>query len=169
MRHKRKGQLTTSPEWAKHLRKIGKRFFWKGERLAEKKMIEKNMSEFETKTLSETEIESGEKLFDYLNLKLPNSLNYEEFHNLYYSLFCTLDILPENLKSLKLTKEVLALTFVKLSTEKNIAELLNQSSSELKTINNIQDEKYWIEQIAICMRADKWPNQENARILLGTE
>jgi hypothetical protein len=169
MSHKRKGQLTTSPEWVKHLRKIGKRFFWKGERLAEKKMIEKNMSEFETQTLSEAEIESAEKLYDYLNLKLPNSLNYEELFNLYYSLFCTLDVLPENLKSLKLTKEALALTFVKLSNEKNITELFNQYNSELITINNIQDEKYWIEQIAICMRADKWPNHENSRILIGTK
>lgn len=39
MSNKRKGILTTDSEWRKHLRKIGKRFFWKGERLAEKKMI----------------------------------------------------------------------------------------------------------------------------------
>jgi hypothetical protein len=119
--------------------------------------------------MDKLEIESAEKLYDYLNLKLPNSLNYEKLYNLFHSLFCRLDILPENLKSLKLTKEALALTFVKLSTEKNITELLNQYSSELITINDIQDEKYWIEQIAICMRADKWPNHENARILIGTK
>ena len=41
MGNKRKGQLTTDSEWRKHLRKIGKRIFWKGERLAEKKMINK--------------------------------------------------------------------------------------------------------------------------------
>ncbi len=169
MGNKRKGQLTTDSEWHKHLRKIGKRFFWKGERLAEKQMIEQNLTEYESETLSETEIESAEKLYDYLNLKLPNSLNYAELYNLYYSLFCRIDILPKNLKSLKLTKEVLALTFVKLSTEKNITELLNQYNSELITINDIQDEKYWIKQIAICMKADKWPNHENARILLGTK
>lgn len=39
MSNKRKGILTTDSEWRKHLRKIGKRFFWKGERFAEKKMI----------------------------------------------------------------------------------------------------------------------------------
>lgn len=44
MSSKKKSQLTTSPEWAKHLRKIGKRFFWKGERLAEKEMIEAEKS-----------------------------------------------------------------------------------------------------------------------------
>jgi hypothetical protein len=40
MSNKRKGILTTDSEWRKHLRKIGKRIFWKGERLAEKKMID---------------------------------------------------------------------------------------------------------------------------------
>lgn len=29
MAHKKKGQLTTSPEWARHLRKYMKRHFWK--------------------------------------------------------------------------------------------------------------------------------------------
>ena len=33
----KKGQLTATPEWAKHLRKFGKRLFWRGERRAEKK------------------------------------------------------------------------------------------------------------------------------------
>jgi len=43
MSHKKKGQLTADGEWRKHLRKIGKRFFWKKERKAEKKMINKNV------------------------------------------------------------------------------------------------------------------------------
>tara|TARA_R110002074_G_C12173422_1_gene632446 strand:+ start:469 stop:612 length:144 start_codon:yes stop_codon:yes gene_type:complete len=47
MSTKKKGQLTTDIEWRKHLRKIGKRFFWKGERLAEKKMIDKEIKESE--------------------------------------------------------------------------------------------------------------------------
>ncbi|WP_162558727.1 hypothetical protein [Robertkochia solimangrovi] len=45
MSTRKKGQLTTDTEWRKHLRKIGKRFFWKGERLAEKKMIDKEIKE----------------------------------------------------------------------------------------------------------------------------
>ena len=44
MSTKKKGQLTTDSEWRKHLRKIGKRFFWKGERLAEKKTIDKEIT-----------------------------------------------------------------------------------------------------------------------------
>lgn len=47
MSTKKKGILTTDTEWRKHLRKIGKRFFWKGERLAEKKMIDQEINEAE--------------------------------------------------------------------------------------------------------------------------
>ncbi len=39
MSHKRKGQLTVSKEWAKHLRKFWRRKFWKGERNAGKRLI----------------------------------------------------------------------------------------------------------------------------------
>ncbi len=39
MASKKKGLLTTSGEWAKHLRKWGKKMFWKGERKAGKKLI----------------------------------------------------------------------------------------------------------------------------------
>lgn len=45
MSNKRKGHLTSDSEWRKHLRKIGKRFFWKGERLAEKKMINQEVKQ----------------------------------------------------------------------------------------------------------------------------
>ncbi|MAE93557.1 MAG: hypothetical protein CL910_02750 [Deltaproteobacteria bacterium] len=38
MSHKKRGQLTTSPEWARHLRPLFRRFFWKGERRAERKL-----------------------------------------------------------------------------------------------------------------------------------
>lgn len=48
MGNKRNGQLTTDSEWHKHLRKIGKRFFWKVERLAERKMIEENLAKIKT-------------------------------------------------------------------------------------------------------------------------
>jgi len=41
MAHKKKGQLTTTSEWAKHLRKYLKRKFWKAERKAGKRKIEK--------------------------------------------------------------------------------------------------------------------------------
>lgn len=35
MATKKQGQLSTSPEWARHLRPLLKRWFWKGERRAE--------------------------------------------------------------------------------------------------------------------------------------
>jgi hypothetical protein len=47
MSQKRKGQLTTNSEWAKHLRKFLKRQFWKGERFAQKREIEKELSKRE--------------------------------------------------------------------------------------------------------------------------
>jgi hypothetical protein len=34
MSHKKHGQFTTSPEWARHLRPVLRRFFWKSERRA---------------------------------------------------------------------------------------------------------------------------------------
>jgi len=42
MANKRKGQLTTTSEWAKHLRKYLKRKFWKAERKAGKQQIKKD-------------------------------------------------------------------------------------------------------------------------------
>ena len=39
MSHKRKGQLTVSGEWAKHLRPFLRRVFWKTERQAEKALV----------------------------------------------------------------------------------------------------------------------------------
>ena len=45
MAHKKKGHLTTSPEWAKHLRKYMKNQFWKGERNAIKEMIRNELFE----------------------------------------------------------------------------------------------------------------------------
>ncbi|MCK5443263.1 MAG: hypothetical protein KAJ23_15365 [Maribacter sp.] len=44
---KRKGQLTSYGEWAKHLKKFGKRFFWKGERKGEKRLIKEELKEFD--------------------------------------------------------------------------------------------------------------------------
>jgi hypothetical protein len=43
MSHKRKGQLTVSKEWAKHLRKFWRKQFWKGERNESKKYIRSNI------------------------------------------------------------------------------------------------------------------------------
>jgi hypothetical protein len=43
MAHKKKGHLTTSPEWAKHLRKFMKKQFWGGERTAGKDFIREEL------------------------------------------------------------------------------------------------------------------------------
>lgn len=60
MGNKRKGQLTSDSEWHKHLRKIGKCFFWKGERKAGKKMIEENLSK------NEIDLLTFDELFDLI-------------------------------------------------------------------------------------------------------
>ena len=100
-------------------------------------------------------MDSAEKLYDYLILKLPNSVDFGDLNNLCFSLFCTLDILPANLRSLKITKSVLALTFVKISVTKNFSEYTNESD--------------WVKQIDSFLKIDNnYPNHENARILLGT-
>jgi len=119
--------------------------------------------------ISESEVEfekrSAKTLFIYLSLKLENTVNYEDLFNLCYTLFCTLDILPENLKTLKLSKGVLAITFSKLAIERNIINF-NPNQSIGLMFNDISDEKNWIEQIKLHIIADKWPNKESARILL---
>ncbi|WP_425639115.1 hypothetical protein ACPUEN_05535 [Algoriphagus yeomjeoni] len=39
MAHKKKGHITVSGEWAKHLRNKKKKLFWKGERNAGKELV----------------------------------------------------------------------------------------------------------------------------------
>ncbi len=40
----KKGMLTRSGEWAKHLRPFYRRIFWKSERQAEKKLINRELN-----------------------------------------------------------------------------------------------------------------------------
>lgn len=47
MAHARKNQLSSSPEWWKHLQKINKRRFWKSERQAEREFIEEEVCDSE--------------------------------------------------------------------------------------------------------------------------
>lgn len=51
MSTKKKGLLTTSGEWATHLRKWGKKYFWKSERQAVKELIIKEKKENDNKTI----------------------------------------------------------------------------------------------------------------------
>lgn len=45
MAHKQKGQITTTGEWAKHLRNFLKRQFWKAERSAGKSMVKNEIKD----------------------------------------------------------------------------------------------------------------------------
>jgi hypothetical protein len=53
MAHKRKGHLTVSGEWAKHLRKFFRRQFWKQERKAGKNLIRKEQEHRDLNTYRE--------------------------------------------------------------------------------------------------------------------
>jgi len=46
MGQKRKGQLSKTGEWAKHLRKEFRRIFWSKERMAEKEHIKKETNKY---------------------------------------------------------------------------------------------------------------------------
>ncbi|SFT50906.1 hypothetical protein SAMN04489724_1064 [Algoriphagus locisalis] len=45
MAHKKKGHLTVSGEWAKHLRKYMRNQFWKGERNAGKELVRNELKD----------------------------------------------------------------------------------------------------------------------------
>ncbi|MGJ8745374.1 SMI1/KNR4 family protein [Polaribacter sp.] len=83
MSNKKKGQLTAASEWAKHLRKFGKRFFWKKERFAEKTMIKNEVKESNLykSTENDTSIEVlKEKLSELKNLDKNFSIFGSEHH-----------------------------------------------------------------------------------------
>ncbi len=56
MSTKKKDTLATSPEWARHLRKEGKREYWHRERNAEKKEIADQVEELEDSESDSTKL-----------------------------------------------------------------------------------------------------------------
>ena len=98
-------------------------------------------------------MKSADRLYNYLKLK--EVMNYEDLDNLCFSLFCTTDILPENLKSLRITKDVLAQTFMKLVIDKKK--------------NEKSDKNYWTDLIDQSLILGKSPNLQKARTILGSE
>ena len=56
MAHKKKGQLTVSGEWAKHLRKQKRNQFWKEERNAGKELVRNELTKGEESGLSNKSI-----------------------------------------------------------------------------------------------------------------
>lgn len=91
MTHKRKGQLTTSPEWAKHLRGYMKRQFWKGERKAEQSVIRNELDNISIEEIPDnTEVvicvlaneRAASTVFNVLDHFIPvrNELNIDYTH-----------------------------------------------------------------------------------------
>lgn len=77
MAHKKKGFLTYSAEWVKHLRKDMKRIFWSGERNAKKKLMKKEKEELNE--LKKLKWQLDEVLKTLIAISMPP----KEQHNLY--------------------------------------------------------------------------------------
>jgi hypothetical protein len=58
MSHKRKGQLTVSGEWARHLRPLLRRAFWKKERQAENVLVREEKGQVEVARESRGSVEA---------------------------------------------------------------------------------------------------------------
>lgn len=125
--------------------------------MSHKRGINKWNSALQNRRYLKLKMKTTQSLYNYLNQKLPNKVNYDDLFNLCYSLFCTIDILPENLQKLAISKEVLGETFAKLASMKEV----NSIPSE-----NIQNKEHWISQIRTSMIIDKEPNIKNAQNLL---
>jgi hypothetical protein len=74
MAHKRKGQLTVSGEWARHLRPLLRRAFWKGERQAKKAQVKEQQ---ETAAATRPETAAVEQLLAQLQA-MPASASHVE-------------------------------------------------------------------------------------------
>lgn len=100
-------------------------------------------------------MESTDELFNYLKPKLKDSINQRDLNNLCFALFCSTDILPQNLKSLRITKDVISQTFMKLAIAKRV--------------DGKYTENDWVDLIDKSIRLGKLPNFEKARTILEIE
>ena len=70
MAYKKRGQLTASPEWAKHLRNFAGRWFWKGERRAERQLARRETPD---PSSAPTEVGTVEDLLDSIDRLDPDA------------------------------------------------------------------------------------------------
>lgn len=131
MTHKKKGQLTTSPEWAKHLRNYMKRQFWKGERNAEKVMVRNELqnigineippnTEVVIKVLSPKR--DSETIYKVLNEIIPNRTDINSDYAVH----------PINENIVFKTEQEMIETFVSLKEEEYSFYYWNEINSENK-------------------------------------
>lgn len=107
-----------------------------------------------------------ERLFLYLNRKMPVSVDYEDLANLCFSLYCTLDILPKNLQSLGITKDVLAMTFTSIARERNISVYSSDDFYKKNLFYDCTNNQHWIDLIDNCVKLDRSPDLTGAKALL---
>ena len=79
MTTRKKGVLTTSPEWARHLRPELKRLFWRGERNAESRRVNDETRAMYVSTVEElqAEIEAWDVTASEQRLYVARSLSYQ--------------------------------------------------------------------------------------------
>jgi len=133
MANKKKGQLTASSEWAKHLRKYLKKQFWKSERKAENKEIEASL--FETDNLM-WQFEELVKTLIAMSMPLEFQKNYygigvasDEMAGDFYSYY--------TLNKSRYKKRGLIIIETK--------ELLDNIEKFLESWSNEKDEEFWYE------------------------
>jgi hypothetical protein len=133
MAHKKKGQLTTSPEWAKHLRKYMKNQFWKGERSASKDMIRNEL--FETDNLKW----QFEELLKTL-IAMKSSLKEQEN---FYGIGATADEMLEDFNSYYTLNKTRLLERELINSESK--NLLDQIDNLTDKWTSEKDEDFWFE------------------------
>lgn len=118
--------------------------------------------------MMEIKMNNSDKLFLYLNEKLQNSIAFEDLFNLFFSLYCTISILPKNMQSFEMTKEVLAEVFAKITREKyKLGYHFDNMKDANVNINPLIDE-FWISLISEYLKNGILPNLLNAEALLSS-
>ncbi|MBD0403905.1 hypothetical protein [Flammeovirga sp. EKP202] len=133
MAHKKKGLLTTSPEWAKHLRKYMKNQFWKGERNASKELIRNEL--FETDNLL-WQFEEMIKTLIALSLSLKEQINF-------YGVGATADEMLEDFYSYYVLNKNRFLERELITKESMV--ILDDIDSLTDSWSDEKEEEFWFE------------------------
>lgn len=83
-------------------------------------------------------------LFEHIITKNPYGITSEDARQLFLWLYCTLDLLPEPIRHLQLSRKELVQTFTKLGVEGKITPVKGVLTEEiLDPINLPGNAKYW--------------------------
>lgn len=133
MGHKKKGHLTTSPEWTKHLRKYMKNQFWKSERNASKELIRTEL--FEKDNLKWQ--------FEQLLKTLIAMKSAFHEQKTFYGFGATADEMLEDFNSYYTLNKIRFLERELIHNESK--DLLDQIDNLMGTWIDEKDENFWLE------------------------